>query len=476
MKPRERLKQKQTSRLYLRGKDHRECIMNGIYHNAIWLKRRQDGKDIDTLVWLKYPQRYLYLRTQYSQNGTTYSKGWIDLDRMWINAKSDAGATGMSIAKLKDYVATSRIGSSDRWVLDITKDGCVHKSVEFNDKRYSIRSFAENEMIVLWNGSGYTRFSNIYMNIFSIDEFEIDKIEVNKRNAILSLSGSYTDYYYFCDIPNGCMVYFGAGNSGDLYKIEEQGADLLVTHLYNDEPLQTHQPNLIGDTVTRAIRWNEKYYCVNAYTDSISKEYVKSICIQYSDDGSSWDITRIQLVEHATTSEKAKPYFCVRNNKMYVYVTYTPTGSEYLTKVYNIDSNTNEAVEIETLHNVLTIPVKSNMGKGAIEQTPIGYVQIQLDSTEPTTELSWHIRNLLSNDIIDGWGNIEFKDGELQDQVEEEFIFLSHSYGGGRYIYFYISADLKPNIDNFAFISDSFSNSNGVETLQTGDYCVPSNT
>ena len=56
MKPRQREPQKQTSRLFLRTKDHRDVIYQDKYHNAIWANT--DEID-DELVWLKYPKNAL---------------------------------------------------------------------------------------------------------------------------------------------------------------------------------------------------------------------------------------------------------------------------------------------------------------------------------------------------------------------------------------------------------------------------------
>lgn len=477
MKPRERLKQKQTSRMYLRKKDHRDIILNDTYHNAIWMKKKQDGKERDELVWLKYPQRCLYLRTAFKQSGsyTAYTKGWLDLDRLWICGKSDSGSTSQYICKLQDYVVSSRIATSNTWTMDITQDGCIHKSVTFSDGRANIHQFGDNKIIVLWSGSSYP-FSTIFMNIYTIEEFEIDKIEVTEINSVLPLSGRYYDWFYLGAVGNGCLIYFKSGNIGDVYEInQEDDATLTVTHIYKDEPIATQKPNLIGNASSRFIEKNGDFFCLNAYSEKIgdAQEYVQDVVVQYSyDNGRSWEITRFRVAEHTTSSSTPNAYFCMRDGTIYVYVTYTATGVVYQTKVLKMNS-VNELEELETLHNVLTVPVYGNMGKGTLKNAPVEYVQIQLDSSAETTELSYHIRNLLSNEIQESWGSIEFKDGELQYQVTEPFIILSTSFlSSGRTIYFYLDAELKPNIDNFAWISDSYNDSDGEEKVIDGDYCL----
>lgn len=481
MKARERKRQKQTARMYLRGKDHRDCIMNDTYHNAIWMKKEQDGQQKDELVWLKYPQKCIYLQTKYNTSGSasTYSKGWLDLDRLWINAKNDQGSTGNAIAKLDSFVVSSRIAYSDSWTLDVTKDGCIHKSVRFSDGRYKIRRFEGDKFIVFWNGSSYP-WSTLYMNIYTIEDFETDDFTITTLNSALPLSNSYFSWYFLTGSSDGCWIYLKNGNNNDVYELSMDVAteDITVTHLYSDNPTETEQPNLIGSGSTRATEHNGCYFCVNAYSEKVgsSSVYVQDIALQYSYSGTFWSIERIRILNNGTTSTAPKPYLCVRNNKVYLYCTYTPTGTAYLTKAYNVDSRTQTVTEIELLNQVITIPVYGQMGKGTMETAPIEYVQIQLDSTAETTELSYHIKDLLSDDIIDGWGSIEFKDGELQQYVEDDFLILSTTYGGGRNIYFHISADLKPNIDNYAWISDSFSNSNGAETLYDGDYCYQGGT
>lgn len=414
------------------------------------------------------------MRTLMTSSGyNKYTKGWIDLDRQWVNGMDEPSQTGTEICKLKDYLVTTRIGMSDTWQMEVTKDGCIHKRTSFSDGRYSIRRFGENKMIVFWMPSSRPT-STLNMNTYEIDEFSVDSLEITRRNSLLVVDKRYFDYYYFGHLPNGCMVYFQNGNIGDLYKIEQNTDNsLIVTFLYNDEPQRTGKPRLIGSSITRSLLFNGKYYCINAYSEGVKVEsqtlYMKEVVVQYSANCSDWEIIRIRLTTEATNSATPQTHMCIRNGRLFVYVFNTLNGIAYTTQVFEIVGD--EAVEIPLLTDVITVPVKSNVGKGTLKNAPIEYIQIQLDSNAETTELSWHLKDIMNNDIADRWGSVEFKDGEIQDQVEEPFLMLNRVYGGNRYIYIYLDAELKPNIDNFAFISSSFADSDGQEKLMDGDYC-----
>lgn len=80
MKPRKRLEQTQYGSMYLRSNYHRDVIYQDMYHNALWLKREQDGKQIDEVGWIRYPQEAIY-----GQDTNTY--GWMDINRQFQFAR-----------------------------------------------------------------------------------------------------------------------------------------------------------------------------------------------------------------------------------------------------------------------------------------------------------------------------------------------------------------------------------------------------
>lgn len=81
LKPKERKQQKQTSRLYLRNRDHRDVIYNDAYINALWA----NTEDVDDeLVWAKFPNKALMF-----YDYPTF--GWIDVDRQFQYAMTVGG-------------------------------------------------------------------------------------------------------------------------------------------------------------------------------------------------------------------------------------------------------------------------------------------------------------------------------------------------------------------------------------------------
>lgn len=64
---------KQSSRIYYKGKDHKDIYMNGHYHSAVYLcKESKDGKANCELVWRKIFEENLYIHQKLPEFGNPY--------------------------------------------------------------------------------------------------------------------------------------------------------------------------------------------------------------------------------------------------------------------------------------------------------------------------------------------------------------------------------------------------------------------
>lgn len=108
--------------------------MNDIYHNAIWMKKEQDGEQKDELVWCKYPNDCLLVAT----GGTAGWLGWYDINRQFQYGLPFTNTT-TRLWQLDglDCVLATAYSDYNVGQAYITTDGMVWKKVK-NTAHYNI--------------------------------------------------------------------------------------------------------------------------------------------------------------------------------------------------------------------------------------------------------------------------------------------------------------------------------------------------
>jgi len=180
MKPRERVSQKQTSRISLRRHDHRDVVFDKKFHNAIYLVKSEKIDDQGHIIepgysgyaWLKYPHNAILT------NGKGIcSIAWMDLDRQFqYSGVVDGGTGDTDWIRFKNFAIT--ISQSGFCI--VTKDGIHFKKQAF---QYADQYDAPDHPIH-WQ----------VINIGNFDNGKIWKCHVNDNDD--------SDVEYFCGITN----------------------------------------------------------------------------------------------------------------------------------------------------------------------------------------------------------------------------------------------------------------------------------
>ena len=180
MKPRERVSQKQTSRISLRRHDHRDVVFDKKFHNAIYLVKSEKIDDQGHIIepgysgyaWLKYPHNAILT------NGKGIcSIAWMDLDRQFqYSGVVDGGTGDTDWIRFKNFAIT--ISQSGFCI--VTKDGIHFKKQTF---QYADQYDAPDHPIH-WQ----------VIKIGNFDNGKIWKCHVNDNDD--------SDVEYFCGITN----------------------------------------------------------------------------------------------------------------------------------------------------------------------------------------------------------------------------------------------------------------------------------
>lgn len=193
MKPRERKPQTQSSRLYLRNKDHREVIFNDMYHNAMWANV---GDIHDELVWVKYPKKALMF-----WNYPTF--GWMDVDRQFQYAvKIGGGQRGGRLVRQHNGIILlfdSYGGLGTAYIL-ASDDGITWQNItskfSFYPDMQNTAPLGEDSTAYTfgddyWHGGGDKAHIN-WTRVYKDDDGEF---QVEQESHVLDCDTSWLDWY-----------------------------------------------------------------------------------------------------------------------------------------------------------------------------------------------------------------------------------------------------------------------------------------
>lgn len=194
MKPKQRIQQKQSARLFLRTKDHRDVIFEDKYHYGIWAKTENID---DELVWVKYPNNALMFYA-----APTF--GWMDADRQFQYAIStgssqNSGRLFRQRNGIMYFIVTSGSLSSSYCIASdngVVWQNITNKFSYLPNFQYSA-PMGEDSIAWTWGDdyyhSGGTRAHIDWVRITKDDDGEF---QVEQKTYTLDCDISWLNWYY----------------------------------------------------------------------------------------------------------------------------------------------------------------------------------------------------------------------------------------------------------------------------------------
>lgn len=475
MKPKLRTQQRQTSRLYFRGKDHREFIMNDMYHNGIWMKKRNGREDdedapiIDELIWWKYPHESLLTST-----GNLSTFGWMDTDRQFQHQV--LGVTGQrsgAIYKFDGFVVFWN-GYTSIDYIRVTEDGCFWKAIDMTvppNVPVKCQKYAINS---LCNVSGSTLYVTDFIKDFDAD---IYRMETRTIDLLQNLT-------YLCPSYNGCYCgrveqYTDASNKPRfklyIYLVTDDG--VTFKHMEENLPINPFDGRIRGCCFglqstfcfngTYRMYWDGRYdydtfvSCVYAFGSTNGLDWTVEPVISWS-SGERWQ-------ESYGNYNKFDAF--VRSGQIYVLCS---SGINKETMLYHFTGSSFDSIslpfwtEVQVLSEggmCVGIPSWGETVKIGLKQNPDVEGGISVDF--------WLYDILrvtyggdLTPDLNNGQCNIRVVDGEIKDA--DDFMLL----GIGSTKVYFDNLQFIASSKSFAYVTKEINESDGIETIQDNDYVV----
>lgn len=465
MKPKQRLEQKQSARLYLRKKDHREVIMNDIYHNAIWMKKEQDGEEKDELVWVKYPKHALVNAVSNNNYGTLC---WMDADRQFQFGQRYLNGNAQAIL-LDNGVCVYAVtrSSSSRVEILASVDGMIWQNFGEVGLTISFYHFCDNGL-VSYSLSG----TNCTVNAVFFEVDEENNISIEKRTFKFSTSGHYY-FLYMCDTSEGCLFYKTIQTEKDGNYIYQNS----VYHLNKNGVFEKRYENLsasyvmLGDGKSAYCRCGSKIVVASCNAQQYNRYTAERIHTFYAyesdDGGTTWSENQFENYRHNADTSPMRIDCCVRDGEFFVFYGSTRSlGAEI--KVYA--SYTGTSWNKIELPSWVDLPICKD-GTCVNQNTTLDELRIAIKPNE-TSDYNIRLWDLINEKTLNRRsGNILFKDGKATEAIEEDIYFCFGSTQGWKA--FFDNKYLPSSSRAFAWQTASVSTYGEVpETIQENDYCV----
>lgn len=472
MKPRQRLDQAQTSRMYLRRKDHRDCIMNDIYHNAIWMSKEQDGERRDELVWLKYPKHYLLGAVGINNLGTITM---MDVDRQLQYGYRQGNNMAQTIL-LDNGIAVylSQTGSY-RYRAYATIDGIVWKDLKIDDSVFGSGypyHFGRNGLVIA------TSTNPLSFRVLFLDVVEG---EITTRIRNYGTGASFYGFSYMCNTQSGMIIYGYDRVRTDpntpiwnnyMYHLSEDGTWEKRYEEMNNRRLINANGMGVLSLHYAYCNCGNKSLCV---TNNIQKDnwnrsdFVNNLlACETDDDGFTWTFHEFE-VRRTTIDYRMRVDCCVRDGEFFVF--YGWSLLSYNVKCFA--SYTGTAWNEIELPSWVDLPV---VKEGAcVNPNAKDVLRVAIRPSE-TSGQDIRLYDLLSGGLPETPlnrrnGNILFKDGKACSDIEEDIYFCFGGTGGWK-VYFdnkYLASSSKA----FAWNQTTLTASGGVpDTVQPNDYVI----
>lgn len=472
MKPRQRVQQKQSSRLYLRTKDHRDVIYQDMYHNAIW--GNTENID-DELSWVKYPNHALM--TKYF--------GWMDVDRQFEYCINNGGGGGHSvrIRKLEcGLIVRERFYSTNNWDAYVSEDGIVWQEITDSGYQNYTNHFGED---------GFCRVETIISGSTAL-RWEAHIVRFVKDEEDGLWHAQYRNYTY------------GQGeNPPIIFPVCHDSDGIIACQQvrYNTNPVVYDETyikinwNGIVESRTQSFNISLSFpmggyagspetirYCKNGdklacafYAFNSADGYNYPIVRTSSDDGYTWTTSQFgKAIYYNYTYVYKLALFCRQGNFYFMIGCGYPDrdGAWKANETVMFASYGGTDWTQQQISAYADVDVLQEGGQGIVDNPSIGQsIRIAADP-QNTSGYDYMLMDLLGDQTLLDYGdfNLMVSKGEIVEPSEEDF--WATFTNGTIYAYF-DNRSLQSSENNFAWQQTSYNASkDGAEYLQTGDYCV----
>lgn len=502
MKPRQRKPQKQTSRLYARGNDHRDILyydettQKYIYHNALYYTEVDQDKPVrENIAWVKYPEHNLAM----TYGGASNQAGAVcmmDVDRQFQHGRSWAGGQrGRGLVyglECGIAVAFTQYGGSTT-NFSISEDGVIWQDLDVsgaNPSQMPLYHFGEDGLCWIVQGATIYGEDYPYRAGFTIGTIIFKKDEETKK--------WYTELhqYSYADRNNDCQFVCNTKQGFILYTTYGAPFDQSGTAGVNN-PTYWHIDHAGVKTEKKYELWNNSYlwegmkswayakvgnrcFCIVAYEQSISRwstqRYYRIAVISSSDQGATW--TGKTLEEYHWSQEgwvdpaSMRVSMYVRDGEIFACYSMDKILSW---KFKMVSTYTGTQWDEISLPSWIDLPVIE--GGGACVNPSPSKESLRI-AVDPLNASDYDVT--MASMIVDASfdsnlrsGSIMFKDGEMVKQTDDVFWLYFGNPNIDGWCVFFDNRHLAASSRAFAWQVAYYNNTNNIpDTVQPNDYCV----
>ena len=492
MKPRQRLPQKQSARLYARKNDHRDILyydeqkQKYIYHNALYWTEEDETKAVkEHVAWVKYAKNALLHQD--------VAAGWIDLDRQFNYAYQGFGQSYNMTYYLEEpditvmlcgyYLSSAKV----YW----TKDGVVWHDITptggiafFNG--WQILRFGENGVCSCY----YDYNARIYYVRRMLFEYDAENDEVTYTIATNSYATTYTNVMYLCNTQEGIIVYEGSSTGGN-----DPVFYTVYSHIKADgSRTMTEQSmanrSILGTGVTAsAYCKHDNHCCIVLWGERLHAQYTghNERCVEVMcthDNGNTWHgqaITDIQQDNYTSYVGDNVDLF-YRNG--YFYAIYA-IHEFYSWRTRMFKSQFGISWEEVILPKWVDLPLIQGGGTAiatpsketlriAIDPPNTSGADVQMNFLIPYAPQNLGVQNLKGGNFA--LGNILYQDGKITENDHFWYKMGGSTNGGSAYHAYFDIEQLGDTSKAFAWQQANYVDTGEKpDTVIPYDYCAPRN-
>lgn len=491
MKPRQRLPQKQSARLYARGNDHRDIIYydgeDYTYHNALyWTENNQAEIKKENIAWIKYARNALL-----NYDNSNKLLGWMDADRQFSYGISKGGGWSGKLFKLECGLAVYYAASGNNRECYVSEDGVVWHDVtsQITMAMTNLQNFGyigDDTIIYITQSSGnYNILSTTFSKNEDTKEYTVDQISSRFDCADEWVSGSVIRYIGTHDgkavmikeyIDNSLYAsqwFFTVTKYGHVEVISAQVPEptwMAYVWRNTDKIAITHQGNRLFFVTASTFSHNQYRNWTSEVTAWMSMDggatWHKEVLFSGNDldDGGAYG-SRYRL-EMFNRDGEVFILFGQYPNKdgtgarsVHLYSTLTGTEWEEVQLPQWVDL---PVLNVDSGQGVL--PLQADTIRVAIR--PSSEVIADYDMFDLLDDNS-----LITNTFMDyEHFNLLFQDGEMADLLDTDFYM---TIGTGNIHLFFDNRYMASSSKAFAWYSKAYdAEVDGADTVQPNDYCV----